>query len=62
MNSSCADVQEGSVRLMDGLSSYEGRVEVCSGGQWGTICGLYYWGYQEASVVCRQLGFTSVGN
>ena len=60
-NSSCADVQEGSVRLMDGMSLYEGRVEVCSGGQWGTICNRY-WDYQEASVVCRQLGFASVGN
>ena len=49
------------MRLVDGLSSYEGRVEVCSGGQWGTICNSN-WDYREARVVCRQLGFSSVGN
>ena len=48
------------MRLVDGMSPYEGRVEVCNGGQWGTICDSY-WDYREASVVCRQLGFTSVG-
>ena len=58
---SCTDVQEESVRLVGGLSPYEGRVEVCNNGQWGTICNGGYWNYREAMVVCRQLGFTTAG-
>ena len=46
---------------MDGETSYEGRVEVCHSGQWGTICQFNDWGYAEARVVCRQLGLPSVG-
>ena len=44
------------VRLRDGNSSFEGRVEVLKGGVWGTICD-YYSSTLEGSVICRQLGF-----
>ena len=57
----CTDIQNGSVRLVDGSSPYEGRVEVCNNGQWGTICDRGYWNYQDAMVVCRQLGFRTAG-
>ena len=50
------------MRLVDGSSPYEGRVEVCNNGQWGTICNRGYWNYQDAMVVCRQLGFAAAGN
>ena len=46
----------GQVRLAGGKSEYEGRVEICSNGVWGTVYDRG-WGVQEAIVVCRQLGF-----
>ena len=48
------------MRLVGGLTAAEGRVEVNYGGMWGTVCSDSYWGLNDAMVVCRMLGHSSV--
>ena len=50
----------GAIRLMNGTDRFEGRVEILVSGQWGTICDDY-WSDDDASVVCRQLGYSADG-
>ena len=47
---------EGQLKLVEGSSQAKGRVEICSGGLWGTVCDSQ-WESADAEVVCRQLGF-----
>lgn len=47
--------QEGDVRLI-GPTDYQGTVSVYHQGVWGSICDDS-WGYSDADVICRQLGF-----
>ena len=49
--------QNGDIQLVNGSTTYEGRVEICFSETWGTVCDNL-WGASDASVVCRQLGFS----
>ena len=55
--SSCID---GDLRLVGGPDRQSGRVEVCFSGVWGTICDNG-WNDDDATVVCRQLGYPTKG-
>ena len=48
---------DGDIRLSEG-SSTAGRVEVCIGDLWGTVCDDN-WDDVDSVVVCRQLGLPS---
>lgn len=48
------------VRLTNGTSFSNGRVEIYQpNGQWGTICDLG-WTFSDVNVVCKQLGFSGI--
>ena len=57
-DSSESAVHDGALRLVDGLSSREGRVEVYHFGQWGAVSS-YQWDLLDAIVVCRQLNYST---
>ena len=49
------------MRLVDGETPNEGRLEVCFVNHWGTVCDDSF-GSVEASVACRVLGFPEEGS
>ena len=49
----------GEVRLVNGSSEYNGRLEVCNDGVWGTVTSDA-WSHYESRVVCRQLGYSGL--
>ena len=55
-----APCTNGEIRLQGGTHKYEGRVEICNNNTWGTACDDS-WSTSDASVVCRQLGYSPIG-
>ena len=53
------DCFNGAIRLADGESEREGRVEICRAGRWGTVCDNQ-WTINNTAVVCRFLGFSDL--
>ena len=45
-----------SVRLVNGTSERNGRVEMCWNHQWKAVCDSG-WDQAEANTVCRELGY-----
>ena len=55
-----ANCTDGQVRLVDGATDVEGRVEICFSRRWGTISGDG-WTQTESTVVCNDLGYEATG-
>ena len=57
---SYANCSNGEVRLMGGANATLGVVQVCMNNAWGSVCRNGF-GFNDATVVCRQLGFPTTG-
>ena len=57
---SAGSCENGAIRLAGGSSYLEGRVELCSRQQWGTVCDDE-WDEMDANVACGQLGYSNQG-
>ena len=53
------DCNEGTVRLVNGTLTREGRLEVCVNGVWGNVCANNF-RKSAAYVACKQSGFSDV--
>ena len=55
-----APCRTGQLRLVGSNIPNEGRVEICMDNVWGTVCDDL-WSSIDATVVCRQLGYSTQG-
>ena len=51
---------DGEVRLGEGETAWEGRVELCLNGRWGTVGGNE-WNQFNSHIVCNSLGYEFTG-
>ena len=58
LTSSSASCIDGNIRLVDGETEWEGRLEVCFNQRWRTVGGEA-WDTTETDVVCRELEYQS---
>ena len=56
---SASECTAGDVRLVGGTNNYNGQVQVCYEGVWGTVASDG-WDSNNALVVCRQLGYPEI--
>ena len=60
-----ANCTEGDVRLFGRVKKAVGYVEICLNGSWNGLCPEYLfisgWSYNNARVVCKQLGYPYTG-
>ena len=59
LHSEPQNCNEGDVRLVNGTVEMQGRLEVCTGGVWGTVCSDGFT-LAAAYVACKQLGHDDV--
>ncbi len=50
---------EGAIRLKDGVTAREGRLEICLNKYWGSVCNRG-WTQDNGLVACRQAGFETL--
>ena len=51
---------DNALRLQGGDTDRIGRLEICRGNLWGSVCDDFF-DVADATVVCRQLGFSPIG-
>ena len=51
---------ETDVRLLEGATKMEGRLEICKNNVWRTVC-QSLWDRLDSRVVCQQLGYSVIG-
>ena len=54
------DCADGELRLVDGETEWEGRLEICIGQRWGTV-GSDGWTEVNSQVVCNTFGYDFTG-
>jgi len=59
LNTFTVSCPSGAIRLIGSSRASEGRVEICLNNAWGTVCDDG-WTDVDASVVCRQLGYSNL--